>query len=162
MWGVVVAVLFCSEAAHVWEHRWLAACVGFFSGFVLVLSSTLWCYTEKASNAWHRRGTKKDRKHLQSTQSAHSTHVTDQAPSTTERTAQETHQWPRQPCMPQHNNNPPSSPTSDRVITISFQPTRHAAKPRSNTGGLAEQAGGAAQHHRHHPPQRGHGAPPAC
>ena len=33
----------------------------------------------------------KDRKHLQSTQSAQPTHLTDQAPSTTERTARETH-----------------------------------------------------------------------
>ena len=33
----------------------------------------------------------KDRKHLQSTQSALPTHLTDQTPSTTERTARETH-----------------------------------------------------------------------
>ena len=32
-----------------------------------------------------------DRKHVQSTQSAQPTHLTDQAPSTTERTARETH-----------------------------------------------------------------------
>ena len=31
--------------------------------------------------------------------------------------------------------------TPDRVITISFQPTQPAAKPRSSTGGLVEQAG---------------------
>ena len=89
----------------------------------------------------------KDGKHLQSTQSAQSTHLTDQAPSTTERTARETHmhipshQLTQQPCTLQHNHNPPSSPTPDRVITRSFQPTQPAAKPRSNTGGLAEQAG---------------------
>ena len=35
-----------------------------------------------------------------------------------------------------------SRPTPDRVITRSFQPTQPAAKLRSNTGGLAEQAGG--------------------
>ena len=33
----------------------------------------------------------KDKKHLQSTQSAQPTNLTDQAPSTTERTARETH-----------------------------------------------------------------------
>ena len=33
----------------------------------------------------------KDKKHLQSTQSAQTTNLTDQAPSTTERTARETH-----------------------------------------------------------------------
>ena len=71
------------------------------------------CYTEKAPNAWHCRGTRKtaivpaivlhgesskrlaaprntkDKKHLQSTQSAQPTNLTDQAPSTTERTARE-------------------------------------------------------------------------
>ena len=51
------------------------------------------------------------------------------------------HQLTQQPCTRQHNNNPPSSPTPDRVITRCFQSTQPAAKPRSNTGGLAEQAG---------------------
>ena len=84
----------------------------------------------------------KDKKHLQSNQSAQPTNLTDQAPSTTERTARETHnhQLTQQPCTLQHNNNPPSAPTPDRIITRSFQPTQPAAKPRSNTGGLAEQA----------------------
>ena len=45
------------------------------------------CYTEKAPNAWQRRGTpKKNKKHLQSTQLAQPTNLTDQGPSTTERT----------------------------------------------------------------------------
>ena len=85
----------------------------------------------------------KDKKHLQSIQSAQPTNLTDQAPSTTERTARETHkhQITQQPRTLQHNNNPPSAPTPDRVITRSFQPTQPAAKPRSNTGGLVEQPG---------------------
>ena len=85
----------------------------------------------------------KDKKHLQSTQSAQPTNLTDQAPSTTERTARETHNTKitQQSCTLQHNNNPPSAPTPDRVITRSFQPMQPAAKPRSNTGGLVEQAG---------------------
>ena len=49
-------------------------------------------------------------------------------------------QLTQQPCTIQHNN-PPSAPTPDRVVTGSFQPTQPAAKPRSNTGGLVEQAG---------------------
>ena len=56
------------------------------------------CYTEKAPNAWQRRGTQKTRntynqpnRPFVTTQSAQPTNLTDQAPSTTERTARETH-----------------------------------------------------------------------
>ena len=69
----------CSLAAR----RVDASCVGMW-----------WCYTEKAPNALPRVATPrntKDKKHLQSTQSAQPTNLTDQAPSTTERTARETH-----------------------------------------------------------------------
>ena len=84
------------------------------------------------------------------------TQLTDQAPSTIERAARErrnTNQLSRRERL-LHSNNLPSSPSPNRVITISSQPTHPAAKPRSNT-----QAGWAALHHRHHPHQGGHAAP---
>ena len=79
---------------------WLSWFVGGFDCAVVVLGDAgplllSLCYTEKAPNAWHHRGTQtlclKDRKHLQSTQSALPTHLTDKAPSTTRRTDRETH-----------------------------------------------------------------------
>ena len=98
------------------------------------------CYTEKAPNAWQRRGTQKTR------------NTYNQPNRPNRQTSQTKHQAlpkvqpgrcitpTQQPCTRQHNN-PPSAPTPDRVITRSFQPTQPAAKPRSNTGGLVEQAG---------------------
>ena len=116
------------------------------------------CYTEKAQNAWHRRGPQKtgntyNQRNRPSTDTPHkpsTKHYRKGSPGDAQ------HQLTQQPCMLQHNNNPPSLPAPNRVITRSSQPTQPAAKPRSNT-----QAGRAALHHRHHPPQRGHAAPPA-
>ena len=51
-------------------------------------SQAFQCYTVKAPNAWHRN--KKDRKHLQSTQSTVDRY-TDQAQSTIEKAARETY-----------------------------------------------------------------------
>ena len=111
------------------------------------------CYTEKAQNAWHRRGPQKtgntyNQRNRPSTDTPHkpsTKHYRKGSPGDAQ------HQLTQQPCMLQHNNNPPSLPAPNRVITRSSQPTQPAAKPRSNT-----QAGRAALHHRHHPPQRGH------
>ena len=46
---------------------------------------------EKAPNAWHRRGTQKTGNTYNQPIRAQPTHLTDQAPSTTERAARETH-----------------------------------------------------------------------
>ena len=50
------------------------------------------CYTEKAPNAWHRRGThKRQETPANNLTDRQPTHLTDQAPSTIERAARETH-----------------------------------------------------------------------
>ena len=80
------------------------------------------CYTEKAPNAWHCRGTRK----------TENTYNQPNRPSTDTPHRQRTknyrkgspggikHQLTQQLCTLQHNNNPPSAPTPDRVITRSF------------------------------------------
>ena len=92
------------------------------------------CYTEKAPNAC----TAEEHK-IQETPTIYPidrqpTQLTDQAPSAIESAA-------RRRITPinssrarlQHSNNPLSSPSTNRVITRSSQPTQPAAKPRSNT-----------------------------
>ena len=85
--------------------------------FVVVL---VVCYTGKAPNAWQRRGTQKTR------------NTYNQPNRSNQQTSQTKHQAlpkgqpgrritpiTQQPCTLQHNNNPPSAPTPDRVITRS-------------------------------------------
>ena len=99
------------------------------------------CYTEKAPNAWQRRGTKKTRNtYNQPNRPNRQTSQTKYQALPKGQPGRRITTLTQQPCTLQHNN-PPSAPTPDRVITRSVQPTQAAAKPRSNPGGLVEQAG---------------------
>ena len=55
------------------------------------IKNTYWVLHGESSKRLATPRNTKDKKHLQSTQSAQPTNLTDQAPSTTERTAWETH-----------------------------------------------------------------------
>ena len=113
------------------------------------------CYTEKAPNAWHRRGTQKtgntykqpDRPSTDTPHRPSTKHYRKGSPGDAQHLLTQ-----QQPCTLQHNNNPPSLPANylhlhlhlylhlhlhlpalNRVITRSSQPTQPAAKPRINT-----------------------------
>ena len=92
------------------------------------------CYTEKAQNAWHRRGTQNtgDTYNQPKRPSTDTTH----RPSTWHyrkgSPGVKTHNTNQHSCRArlQHRNHPPSVPTRNRVITRSSQPTQPAAKHR--------------------------------
>ena len=100
-------------------------------------SLALCCYTEKAPNAWHRRGTPKtgNTYHQPKRPSTGTTH----RPSTRHylkgSPGVKTHNTNQHSSRAglQHSNYPPSSPTPNSVTTRSSQPTQ----PLRSTGGLS-------------------------
>ena len=95
------------------------------------------CYTEKAPNAWHRRGTpntgntyhQPKRPSTGTTHRPRTRHYLKGIPGVRKhRTNQHSSR-----ARLNHSNHPPSSPTPNRVITRSSQPTQ----PLRSTGGLS-------------------------
>ena len=125
---------------------------------------TILCYTKKAPNAWHRRGTSKTgntyhRPQQLSTGTTHrpsTRHVLKGSPGVK---THNTNQHSRRARL-HHSNHPSSLPTPDSVTTRSSQPKQ----PLRSTGGLSRITIIYIYIYIYNterpPPQRGHAAPP--
>ena len=95
---------------------------------------SLLCYTKKAPNAWHRRGTQNTGNTYKQPKRPSTDTTHRPAPNTIERAARESRRITRlqhsSRARLQHSNHPPSSPSHNRVITRSSQPTQPAVKRR--------------------------------
>ena len=97
--------------------------------------AVVWCNAKKALNTWHRRGTQQTgntyhQPNRRSTDTPHRPSIKHYRKGSP---GDAWHQLTQQPCTLQHSNNAPSSPSPNRVITRSSQPTQPAAKPSRNT-----------------------------
>ena len=93
---------------------------------------TVVCYTEKAPNAWHRRGTQKtgntyNQPKRPSTGTTHRPSTRHYRKGSPGVKTHNTNQHSIRARL-QHSNHPPSLPTPNRVITRSSQPTQPATK----------------------------------
>ena len=92
------------------------------------------CYTKKAPNAWHCRGTRKtgntyNQPKRPSTDTTHRPSTKHYRKGSPGVKMHNTNQHSSRARL-QHSNHPPSSPSPNRVITRSSQPTQPAAKRR--------------------------------
>ena len=95
------------------------------------------CYTEKAPNAWHRRGTPKpgNTYHQPKRPLTGTTHIPSTRHYLKGSPGVKTHNTNQHSSRTrlQHSNHPPASPTPNSVTTRSSQPTQ----PLRSTGGLS-------------------------